>query len=242
MDFEKWREWIFIFNMISIIQYFILIHIAMFFYPGGTRLEPNVQGYSFFSNFISDLGLTRSYSGDPNTISYVLFTISMITSGISSILFYIAIIHFFKTKNQKRLINLTSLFGIIIGISIIGAGLTPWDIYAESHDRFAETSFITTVITTFFYILAIFDNETYPNRYAYVLIAYMLVSIIFIGLLITVGPINTINELKLIVTMQKIFSYSGTVCGLIICYGAWKLEKSSKTFNSNTQLDVHTSS
>ena len=226
MDLKKWRERIFIFNIVSIIQYFILIHVAMFFYPGGTRLDPNVQGYSFFSNFISDLGLTRSYSGYPNTISYILFTISMILSGISSILFYIAIIHFFKTKIQKRLITLTSLFGVIIGISIIGAGLTPWNIYPEAHDNFGEASFITTIITTFFYILAVTHNEEYPNHYAYVLICYMLVAIIFIGFMIIVGPINTKNELRLIVTMQKIFSYSGTICGSIICYGAWKLEKS----------------
>ena len=58
MSVKNWREWIFIFNTISIIQYFVLIHTAMLFYPGGTRLDPNIQGYSFFSNFISDLGLT----------------------------------------------------------------------------------------------------------------------------------------------------------------------------------------
>jgi len=226
MDKKNWREWIFIFNIISIIQYFVLIHIAMFFYPGGTRLEPNIRGYSYFSNFISDLGLTRSYSGYPNTISYILFTITMMISGISSILFYIAIIHFFETKNQKILISLTSLFGIIIGISIIGAGLTPWNIYPEAHDRFAEISFVTTVITTLFYVLAVTHNKDYPNHYAYVLIAYMLVAIIFIGIMINVGPINTKDELQLIVSMQKVFSHSGTVCGSIICYGAWKLEKS----------------
>ena len=229
MDLKKLRERVFIFNIISIIQYFILIHVAMFFYPGGTRLDPTIHGYSYFSNFISDLGLTRSYSGYPNTISYIIFTITMIISGISSILFYIAIVHFFKTKNQKRLITLTSFFGIIIGISIIGAGLTPWNIYPEAHDRFAETSFVTTIITTFFYILAVIHNEEYPNYYAYVLMGYMLVAIIFIALMIFVGPINTKNELKMIVTMQKIFSHSGTICASIICLGAWKLEKSHNT-------------
>ncbi len=153
----------------------------------------------------------------------------MITSGISSILFYIAIIHFFKTKNQKKLITFASLFGIIIDISIIGAGLTPWDIYAEAHDRFAEIAFITTVITLFFYILAIFGNEAYPNRYAYILIAYMLVSVVYIVIMIMVGSITTKKELMMIVTMQKVSSYTGTICGFIICYGAWKLEKSFKT-------------
>ena len=227
MHFKKWRKNILYFNIFSLLLYFILIHIAMMFYPGGTRLDPNIQGYSFFSNFISDLGLTISYSGKANTISYLIFTITMIISGISSILFYIVIRDFFKTKNQKRLINLVSLLGILIGISIIGAGLTPWNIYSELHDRFAEASFIITVITMFFYILAIFKNETYPNRYAYVLITYMFVSVIFIVFLIIVGPITTKKELTLIVTMQKIFSYSSTICGLIICYGALKLEKAN---------------
>lgn len=228
MYFEKWRKSIFIFNLISVAQYFALIHIAMFFYSGGTRLDSNAQGYSFFSNFISDLGLTRSYSGRPNTVSWLLFTISMITSGLSFILFYIAIRIFFKTKKQKWIINLASFFGIMIGISIIGVGLTPWDIYTEAHDIFAEISFITTVITLLFFILAIFMNENYPNRFAYILIAYMLVSIIYIVIMIIVGPITTKFELTLIVTMQKVSSYTGLICGFFICYSAWKLEKSIK--------------
>lgn len=228
MNFEKWREKVFIFNIYSLFHYFIFIHIAMLFYPGGTRLNPNSQGYSFFNNFISDLGLIRSYSGQLNTISWLFFTISMIISGISLILFYIAIKHFFKTKNQKIIINIGSFFGIIIGISIIIIGLTPWDKFAELHDRFAEISFITTVITTFFYILAIFMNETYPNRYGYILTIYMLVSVVFIVIMIIVGSITTEYELMLIVTMQKVFSYTGTICGFFICYSAWKLEKSDK--------------
>ena len=229
MSFKNWREWVFIFNTISIIQYFILIHTAMLFYPGGTRLDPNIQGYTFFSNFISDLGLTRSYSGYSNTISWLLFNISIIISGISSILFYIAIKHFFiKTKHLKKLINFASLFGIINGISIIGTGLTPWDLYAEAHDRFAEIIFITTIITLIFYVLAIFMNEAYPNRYAYILMVYMLVSAVYIVIMIIIGPITTRKELTLIVTMQKVLSYTGIICGFIICYGALKLEKSYK--------------
>jgi hypothetical protein len=200
----------------------------MVFYPGGTRFDPSIKGYSFFSNFISDLGLFTSYSGKSIVVSYVIFTFTMILSGISSISFYITIRDFFITKKQKILINLTTICGIIIGFSIIGAGLTPWDLYPELHDRFAEISFISTVITIFFYILAIFNNEAYPNHYAYVLMVYMVVSVIFTNFLIMIGPITTKDELKLIVTMQKIFSYTGTVCGLIICYGALILEKSNK--------------
>jgi hypothetical protein len=228
MNFEKWREKVFIFNIYSVFQYSILIHIAMLFYPGGTRLNTNNIGYSFFFNFISDLGLIKSYSGHYNTISWLLFSISMITSGISLILFYLAIKHFFNTKKQKQIINIASIFGIIIGISIIVTGLTPWDKFPELHDRFAEISFITTVITSIFYILAIFMNETYPNRYAYILTVYMLVSVVFIVIMVIVGSITTEYELMLIVTMQKVFSYTGTICGFFICYGAWKLEKTDK--------------
>ena len=56
----------------------------------------------------------------------------------------------------------------------------------------------------------------------------MLVSGVFIVIMVIVGSITTEYELMLIVTMQKVFSYTGTICGFFICYGAWKLEKTDK--------------
>jgi hypothetical membrane protein len=68
--------------------YIILTSAAMFMYAGGTYTNPDAAGYSFLNNFFSDLGRTESHSGEPNTISWILFTSSIMTIGIAMILFY----------------------------------------------------------------------------------------------------------------------------------------------------------
>jgi hypothetical membrane protein len=62
MSEKSWREKAFIFGMIAAITYAILPLIAMVFYAGGTMVDPNAPGYTFWENFFSDLGMTKSYS------------------------------------------------------------------------------------------------------------------------------------------------------------------------------------
>ena len=51
MSEKNWREWAFLLIMISSIQWLFLIHIAMLFYAGGTAVDPNAPGYTFWANF-----------------------------------------------------------------------------------------------------------------------------------------------------------------------------------------------
>ena len=56
MSERNWREWAFLLGMFGMVQLVILTSIAMFFYAGGTRLNPSAPGYSFWANWFSDLG------------------------------------------------------------------------------------------------------------------------------------------------------------------------------------------
>lgn len=78
MSEKDWREWAFLFGMLGVVQYAILTSIAMFFYAGGTALNPNTSGYTFWANFFSDLGRTRAWSGRNNTISLIIWIITSI--------------------------------------------------------------------------------------------------------------------------------------------------------------------
>jgi len=53
-----------------------LAGIAMLLYPGGTLHDPSTTGYSFFQNFLSDLGGTVAWGGQPNYLSAFLFVTS----------------------------------------------------------------------------------------------------------------------------------------------------------------------
>ena len=57
MNNRKWNELSFKFEIIAILQFIIFSTIAMFFYTGGTKINPDVSHYSFWANYFSDLGL-----------------------------------------------------------------------------------------------------------------------------------------------------------------------------------------
>ena len=44
------------------IQFIVLSTVAMFYYGGGTAWNHDALGYTFWQNFLSDLGRTVSYS------------------------------------------------------------------------------------------------------------------------------------------------------------------------------------
>ncbi len=213
--------------MIIPIQYTIFISVSMFFYAGGSLNNPDAQGYSFWTNFLSDLGRTRGYSGKPNTISSIFFTIVYSLFGILLIPFLIAVTHFFEeNQDEKRLSKLGTVFGIFSAITLIGIAFTPWDIYTVAHGIFAGIQPIVVVLSLVFYSIAMLHNKKYPNRYAFtflVLTGIWMISII-ISLLATYD--TALGDLVIIVTLQKITTFSSLICLFIQGYGAWMLEKS----------------
>jgi hypothetical protein len=68
-----WRQGIFSLTMIGCVLFVVLTIGAMLFYAGGTLIDPTTSGYSFTTNYFSDLGLTWSHARLPNTVSAILF-------------------------------------------------------------------------------------------------------------------------------------------------------------------------
>lgn len=50
---------------------------AMFLYPGGTARDQSTVNYSITTNFLSDLGMTVAWNGQPNKLGATLFVLSM---------------------------------------------------------------------------------------------------------------------------------------------------------------------
>ena len=64
------------------ILFFLTTALAMLCYPGSTFVDSGSHGYSFFANFFSGLGATRTPSGATNTFSMILFTSALAIVGI----------------------------------------------------------------------------------------------------------------------------------------------------------------
>ena len=101
---------------IGIFLFVILNFISMLTYPGGTIIEPGTKGYSFFYNFLSNLGESTAKNGEDNIVSAYLFNSSMLILAISYFLFYVSYLRIQLKFNRNKILNFFSLSTIIISL------------------------------------------------------------------------------------------------------------------------------
>ncbi len=210
-------------NIIGCIQFVILTSIAMFFYKGGTYIDPSTPHYVFWYNYFSDLGRTVAHSGIPNTVSLVLFTVTLSIWGAFQIPFYIIFPNFFKDSKPLKKIYLTgSVLGVLTGIFYIGIALTPSDITDLLHDLFVFLGFGSIFLSIILYAIAIFKDSTYDNFYGVVLtISAGILFLYFILLFLTPNSQTTVG-LYIYVVGQKFMIYTLLICGIVQGFGAIK--------------------
>lgn len=231
MNSKNWRERAYILMIIGVIQGLILTTLAMIFYAGGTAVNNNAPGYSFWANFFSDTGRTKAWSGRDNTISYIIFTITLTIYGIIMIPFNLAFSQLFnETSKEKKLSKIASLFVIITGIFFVGIAFTPYDVYSNEHILFVLIAFLALFLSSVFYTIAMNLSKSYPNRYMYTYLIFAIISGIYyiIAASWIFGDPTNITATGLIIqaTAQKVVVYALHACFLIQSYGAWNQIKS----------------
>ena len=90
----RWKTWgvrPFRWTMYACVQFVVFTTIAMLLYPGGSGVDRSSRGYSFFNNFFSELGLTVTRNGTPNTPSMVLFITALTLAGLGLVLFFVGL-------------------------------------------------------------------------------------------------------------------------------------------------------
>ena len=174
----------------SMLGIFIILNImAMVFYKGGTIHNPYSIGYSFFNNFLSDLGRVISHSGHINFHSCLCFNMSMLISGFTLAMFFLLTPTLFN--NQTKTIKITSMlatiFGVLGSLSMIGVGFTPADIFFPPHVLFAHWLFRFFFIAAFFISISIYKSSNFNNKYA---IGYLIFTLIIFSYILfnELGP------------------------------------------------------
>lgn len=196
----------------------------MTIYPGGTIHDHGLTSYSFFTNYFSDLGRTRTFNGTSNWACHTLFKTTLTISGICIMLFFITLSSFFENGLTKVMAILATFFGIIAGGCYIGLAWLPYDVNFWGHRYFVQAGFISFLVMSLFYAVAIFQNDYYPNKYGYAFIIFMM--ILFPQILIMIyGPRSwtSPNALFLQATSQKAVVYSQILCLLFQAVGLWRL-------------------
>ena len=213
----------FLLTILSCVQFVVLTAVAMFFYPGGTFVDPLSRGYSFFRNFFSDLGRTRTHSGEPNTVSAILFFVALTLVGLGLAAFFLAMPRFFQGRPARLLGRLGAGAGLVSGLSFIGVAFTPADLIGWLHRLFVQVAFVAFFVAVLLYIASILRTGAYPNRYALVFGAFVVLLAAYLVLLFFGPSLLSSRGLIIHATGQKMVVYAAIVAALIQAAGARRL-------------------
>ena len=226
MNNIKGNLWLITLPRIVLGLFIIFNIVAMFAYPGGTYLDNLNPGYSFTKNFLSDLGRTMSFSDEVNFFSAQFFNMSLILTGSVFVYFYFHVLKVFSADNQKIWALVGSFIGILGGLSLIGVGLTPADLYLEIHIICATWLFRFFFVTSLCYSVVIFRHTRFENKFAggYLVFTF---SILLYILVSELGPDPKTNQfaLTLQVVSQKmiLLIFMGSI--YIQTFGLKKLQE-----------------
>ena len=187
--------------------FFVIFQVlGMVLYPGGTIHDLSTIGYSFTSNFFSDMGAYQARNGDPNYLSMIFFSISLILVGGAFVLYYLVLPKIFGNNNRNYYLSwIGTIFAFGGSICLIGTGLTPTDLVFESHIFFANNIFHSFLVTSFFYSIVIFDTNILEKRYAIGYVVFFISIFLYVGVL-QFGPSASTGKSELIfqVVAQKL--------------------------------------
>ena len=216
-----WQKHVFTLVIAGCSLFVALTLIAMLVYPGGPAVDPYARGYSFFKNFFSELGFTRTRAGAPNPIAAPLFFIALTIAGICEGLFFLAFTQFFKQGKASRYLSYAgTAFGLASGICFVGVAFTPANLFQEPHTQFVMWAFQLFPVAVFLYTILIFRHPTYPRRYGVVFLVFGVLLVLYV-LLLRLGPdFSTPQGYEIQVAGQKIIAYAALISVGIQAWGA----------------------
>ena len=181
----------------------VLAGMAMLLYPGGTARDPSTSGYSFFQNFLSDLGTTVAWGGQPNYLSAFLFMASFTLLALALVGGSVAFVRLYSSsRHQRYLARTAGAAGVISCVGLIGAALTPANRFLAFHLKFALLALGAAQVASLLFALATARDDRFPRRVA---VAWLAVTLVLAALFsMWWGPeITTDQGLTIQVTVQK---------------------------------------
>lgn len=216
------RARIFALVMGSGAAFLLLTTLAMLVYPGGSHADQSSVGYQFTLNFFSDLGRTRTLGGQANSLSSTLFSLALSLAGIGLGAFWLCFAPFFGRRfwPWKIAAWLGSLCGFVAGLGFIGVALTPANLNGALHADFVAWAFRAFLLATLIYTPILLFDGGFPRFAAWFCIAFAAILAAYIWLLLGAFPIDTVAELRVQATSQKLVVYASVACVAALAFVA----------------------
>lgn len=140
---------------LSMVVAVVLGGIAMLLYPGGTVMDRTTEGYSFSENFLSDLGMTVAYDGQPNRAGAVLFVVSLLVLllGLGGALLAL-LRQYSAAPAARRFAIVAGAIALVACLSFVGVAFTPENSAMSLHVWFTRFAFFMLPFAALFVVLA----------------------------------------------------------------------------------------
>lgn len=213
-----------ILSALSCVAFFVFSTWAMQHYPGGTLHNRASEGYDFWRNFFSDLGRTRAWNGQSNTVSNAWFKAAMWSACAGLSTFFVVLPSLFPAGLSRRLAVAASVLGIVAALCYLGIVAYPLNVDYQQHTIFVRAGFIAFLLMSGLLAGAIYQTPTYPDRYAHWLMLFGLLLGVQVAIML-LGPRSwhSPRALLLQASAQKVVVYAQIVAMLVQVRGAWRL-------------------
>lgn len=195
------RSKIIIYGTLAVIIFFIL---AIIFYAGGYYNNPSAQGYTFFGNFFSDLGMLKADNGQANLKSQIFFVLAIFTASFVQMTIFASLKNRLTKTHRQSLISSAYKLALISSIIFLGIAIFPADKFDTLHDWSMLLSFIGIMISLiiFGWQLIKFDLTLKFNGWLFLLTSLIIFILLVIAITENLSP--TPNRTLTHIIMQKI--------------------------------------
>jgi hypothetical membrane protein len=173
-------------------------------YPGGTPLNPATVGYSMPQNFLSDLGMTVAYNGQPNRMGAAFFVGSLfvLVVGLGSCLLAIVRLQWSDVAS-RRWARAATACALLACAGFVGVAFTPENRVMALHVSFTFWAWRFVSLGAGLMAVAAFRSVVFPRRVALIWTVVTILLASYVAL-ITWGPrVATPSGLLVQVVAQK---------------------------------------
>lgn len=188
------------------IQFLVLVAIAMVLYPGGTYWDRSAPHYELALNFLSDLGMTRAWSGHTSYASSALFGVALASMGIGLVLFAPTWRQFAHARGRATFAGRASAaLGIGSGLAFVGVACTPFDLALMWHMAFVLAAFALLLGYVIALAIVMANNGASPVQNA-LNVAYVALVIGYVALIFFGPRLRTMEGFHVQVIGQKVIA------------------------------------
>ena len=194
---------------------------AMWRYPGGTALDHATTGYAFAHNFLSDLGMTVAYNGQPNMLGASCFVIALVVMVIASGSALWQLVRWYAESPAARgFARAAAAMGFIACAAFVGVAATPENSAMPMHVSFTLFAFRVIPFAALSLAVATWLAKSLPRRIAAVWLALAVVLFAYVAFLAWSPPERTNDVLMLQVLAQKVVSCVTVAALAFQCWAA----------------------